>query len=114
MADITLTMLNRAIAAAKDFVGAMKAIGIPLAQSSVACECTSYLAMWEMFRQGLGVGLIDVHIGDTDPSIDRAAPSQPGLPFPIWLTAHRDILTNKRLRLVFDFLIEALATRKLG
>jgi hypothetical protein len=28
--------------------------------------------------------------------------------FPIWLTSHRELRTNKRIRLVFDFLAEEL------
>jgi DNA-binding transcriptional LysR family regulator len=67
--------------------------------------------MWEMVRQGLGVGVIDVRIGDADQSVSRVAPMVPDLPFPIWLTAHRDILSNRRLRLVYDFLADALSSR---
>ena len=94
---------------ADSFVGVMRSMGVPLTQASVAYECTSYLAMWEMVRQGLGIGVIDVRIGDADRSVQRAAPSCPDVPFPNWLTAHRDILSNRRLRVVFDFLVDALS-----
>ncbi|MBO6885441.1 MAG: LysR family transcriptional regulator [Marivita sp.] len=96
---------------AEGFVSVMQSMGLPLTQASVAYECTSYLAMWEMVRQGLGVGEIDVRIGDADPSVSRVAPTVQDLPFPIWLTAHRDILSNRRLRLVYDFLADALSSR---
>ncbi|MDA7425778.1 LysR family transcriptional regulator [Thalassococcus lentus] len=91
-----------------DFVKSLQAMGIPVSQRSIAFECSSYLAMWEMVRQGLGVGVLDVRLGDAEQTVARAAPSMADLVFPIWLVAHRDILSNRRLRLVFDFLADAL------
>ncbi|MCR9109760.1 LysR family transcriptional regulator [Marivita sp. XM-24bin2] len=93
---------------AETFVATMQSLGVPMEAGSVTLECANYLAMWQMVRQGLGVGVIDTQIGDADSSVARVAPSQPDIPFPIWLTAHRDILTNRRMRLVFDFLADAL------
>ena len=94
---------------AQDFVTALKGFGISVSTSSVAYECNSYLAMWEMVRQGLGIGIIDTRIGDGEAGIERAAPHIADIMFPIWLTAHRDILTSRRMRLVFDFLAAKLA-----
>ncbi|MEL6426317.1 MAG: LysR family transcriptional regulator, partial [Pseudomonadota bacterium] len=65
-------------------------------------------------RQGLGVGIIDTAIGDREADVARAAPGVPDIPFPIWLTAHRDILTNRRMRRVFDFLMEELSLERKG
>ena len=65
--------------------------------------------MWEMVRQGLGVGVIDTRIGDREAGISRVAPHFADLPFPVWLTAHRDILKNQRMRIVFDCLVADLS-----
>ena len=93
------------------FAAGLRARDIPMPDASIRYECASYLAMWEMVKQGLGIGLIDTQIGDGDPAVARAAPSQPDLPFPVWLVAHRDVLTNARLRRVYDALAEALGKR---
>ena len=93
---------------AAPFLQAMTAMGLPVTEAQVAFECSSYLAMWEMVREGLGVGVIDVAIGDATPGVSRVAPDQPLIPFPVWLAAHRDILTHRRLRLAFDLLAEEL------
>lgn len=90
------------------FLKALQAAGIPVTGQSVAYECSSYLAMWEMVRQGLGIGVLDTRLGDQETDISRAAPDTWDLPFPIWLVAHRDMLNNTKLRLVFDFLTQAL------
>ena len=95
---------------AQDFLPVLQQMGLPVTSASVAYECSSYLAMWEMVRQGMGVGILDVQIGDAETGVARAAPMQPDLPFPIWLAAHRDILMNKRMRYVFDFLARELTS----
>jgi DNA-binding transcriptional LysR family regulator len=39
----------------------------------------------------------------TDPVLVRAQPDAPPLVrFPVWLAAHRDLHTSRRIRLVFD------------
>lgn len=93
---------------ASDVLRALQQFHIPATAASVAYECSSYLAMWEMVKQGLGVGLLDTAIGDADPKVTRAVQNYPNIPFPLWLVAHRDILSNQRIRYVFDYLAKAL------
>lgn len=91
---------------AAPFLDTLTAAGLPVTRAAVAFECSSYLAMWEMVRQGAGVGVLDVRLGDVEPGVRKVADLD--IPFPIWLVAHRDILTSARLRLVFDFLAKEL------
>ncbi|MEL6640814.1 MAG: LysR family transcriptional regulator [Pseudomonadota bacterium] len=95
---------------AAEYLPVLQSMGLPVDEGSIAFECTSFLAMWEMTRQGLGIGMLDIRLGDAEPEVVRAAPQLDDIPFPVWLVAHRDILSNKRLRLVFDFLATELKT----
>ncbi len=99
---------------AATFTAALNHCGAAITPASIAMECTSYMAMWEMVREGLGVGVLDVRLGDREPKVSRVAPNFSDLPFPIWLVAHRDILRNRRLRLVFDFLARELKAAENG
>jgi DNA-binding transcriptional LysR family regulator len=61
-------------------------------------------------RAGLGVAAMPTWVGDPDPALVRAQPEAPPfVTFPIWLAAHRDLHTSRRVRLVFDRLAEGLA-----
>ena len=61
-------------------------------------------------RAGLGVAALPVWCGDPDPQLARALPGAPPLvTFPVWLAAHRELHTSRRVRLVFDALAEGLA-----
>jgi hypothetical protein len=42
-----------------------------------------------------------------DPDIARAVPGF-SVPVPMWLVAHREVRTSRRVRVVFDMLAEAL------
>ncbi|NKX43146.1 LysR family transcriptional regulator [Roseicyclus persicicus] len=60
-------------------------------------------------RAGLGVAALPVWVGDPDPLLVRAQPGAPPLvTFPVWLAAHRELHSSRRIRLVFDRLAEGL------
>ncbi len=63
-----------------------------------------------MARAGLGVAVMPTWVGDPDPDLVRAQPdAEPLVTFPVWLAAHRDLHTSRRIRLVFDRLAEGLS-----
>jgi DNA-binding transcriptional LysR family regulator len=62
-----------------------------------------------MVKQGLGIGAIPTLIGDAEPSVRRAIPWLAPFIFPVWLVAHRELRTSRRVRLVYNFLAEELA-----
>ncbi|MDF1750502.1 MAG: LysR family transcriptional regulator [Alphaproteobacteria bacterium] len=64
---------------------------------------------WSMVQNGLGVGLIPEDLADPIEGIERAFPSIAPIKVPIWLVAHRELRTNRRIRIVFDVLSQALA-----
>ena len=79
-----------------------------LREQNFPVSCDSYLVMWALVRQGMGLGLIEERLGDADQSVRRALPDFAPFEFPLWLVAHRDIYQSRRLRFVFDSLAEAL------
>lgn len=83
-------------------------LGFGVTEQHFPIVCDNFIVMWEMVKQGMGVGFIDDRIGDADPAVERVLPDLPPLTFPVWLVAHRDIHRNRRLRYVFDHLARAL------
>lgn len=61
-------------------------------------------------RAGLGIAALPTWFGDNDATLVRAEPGKaPFLTFPVWLVAHRDLHLSRRVRLVFDRLVEGLS-----
>jgi DNA-binding transcriptional LysR family regulator len=96
-----------------DSAGALRnglnAIGFNLTQRNFPIMTENYLVMWELVKHGLGIGILDGNIGDAEPLVERVLPDLEPLMFPIWLVAHRELNTSRRIRMVFDLLAAELA-----
>jgi len=66
------------------------------------------LANWSMVKSGAGVGLMLTEVGDAEPGVRRVFPELRLPTSDIWLVAHRELRTSRRVRLVFDHLVTAL------
>jgi len=91
------------------FLKGLNALGLNLTERNFPIMTESYLVMWELVKHGLGIGILDGNIGDAEPLVRRALPTLEPFMFPIWLVAHRELTTSRRIRRVFDLLAEELA-----
>ena len=87
----------------------LNALGLALTKSNFKLITNSGVAGWEMVRQGLGIGVMVEEIAALTPGVECVLPQLDPIPVPIWLTAHRELHTSPRIRLVFDLLAEALS-----
>ncbi len=91
------------------FMKGLNSLGLNLTERNFPILTENYLVMWEFVKQGLGIGILDGHIGDAEPMVQRVLPELEPLMFPIWLVAHREVNTSRRVRVVFDLLAKELA-----
>ena len=85
-------------------VAALNAHGVPVTAEAFGLRAVSHLAHWELVKAGAGVGLAPVWLGDATPGVGRALPGLAPIAYPVWLAAHRDLRTSRRIRLVHDLL----------
>lgn len=100
-----------------DFIGfdetaaladALNRLGLSLTRANFPVLSGSHIVQWEMVKAGVGIGIVPERLGDGEPVVRRALPSLDPLVFPVWLTAHRELNTSRRVRVVFDLLAEEL------
>ncbi len=84
-------------------------LGLNLTLKNFPIQTESHLVHWELVKQGLGIGIVPEDIGDAEPLVQQALPTLAPIVFPIWLTAHRELKTSRRVRLVFDLLADELS-----
>ena len=87
----------------------LNALGLALTKSNFKLITNSGVAGWKMVKQGLGIGVMVEEIAALTPGVECVLPQLDPIPVPIWLTAHRELHTSPRIRLVFDLLAEALS-----
>ena len=71
-----------------------------------AFRSDSHEVCWQMVREGFGCGFITSVVAATDTDVIRLLPRAAVPSLPVWLTVHREVRSNRRLRVVYD----ALAT----
>ncbi len=73
-----------------------------------ALRTDDHSVQWQAVRAGLGIGFISDYIAQRERSVRRVLPELNIPVLPIWLTVHREIRSNQRIRQVYDFLGEAV------
>lgn len=96
---------------AEEMIGFMRPFGLDLSAANFAFTAANHLVQWELVKQGLGLGVMAETVGAAEPRVVRALPDMAPIMFPVWLTVHREVRTSRRVRLVYDFLAEALSER---
>ncbi len=91
------------------FIEVLKRLGVSVTLDSFRFTTDSHLVGWEMLRRGLGVGAMLREIAEATPGVEQVLPTLAPIPVPYWLCTHRELHTNRRIRVAFDFLTEALA-----
>lgn len=92
-----------------ELIGYLNGLGLKLTQANFPLVSANQLFQWEAVKQGLGIGVMSEDVGDAEPLVRRALPDLAPVPFSIWLTAHRELSTSRRMRFVFDLLAEELS-----
>lgn len=82
----------------------LKQKGLPLTTSNFTVSADSGLAAIELARKGLGVGLFIADEVDQFPDLEIVWPDFKPFDVSIWLVTHRELHTNKRIRLMFDLI----------
>lgn len=96
-----------------EFIAAMGRFGLTLSQRNFRIVTESHLTQWTHVKHGLGIGVMAGDIGDREPLVTRVLPNLEPLSIPVWLVAHREVHTSRRVRLVYDLMAKEL-TRPFG
>lgn len=116
-----LAGLNGAPLASANFIGyghperlapQVNAMGIEVTVLNFGFTTTNGVTMYELIREGAGIGLLPVSVAEGKFGLERVLPDGPTLRVETWLVTHREIQTNRRIRLTFDHLATELTKDK--
>ncbi|NNF79873.1 MAG: LysR family transcriptional regulator [Rhizobiales bacterium] len=107
---------------AHDFIGfgnnarmieILNPVGLDLTHENFRLGSENGIVAWEMAQSGLGIIIMSEKIAARAPQMERVLPQMDPFKFPVWLTAHRELHTSRRIRLVFDHLAAFLSNNLL-
>ena len=92
-------------------VGYLSLVGLDLSEKNFRYTSNSQLVEWEIARKGHAIAIMSDRIAAQFPEFKPVLTSIEPFKLPVWLVAHRELQTSRRIRLVFDLLPEAWAKR---
>lgn len=91
-----------------DYLDGFRAAGFAVDRRFFAFRCDAQPVLFSALRAGLGVGIATVPLARRCPELVQVLPDIPLPVLPVWLTAHRELRSHRRLKVVWDFLAQAL------
>jgi DNA-binding transcriptional LysR family regulator len=92
----------------EDILRGFRSFGQAVSREAFALRSDDLLVQWQAVRAGLGIGFLADYTVRFDPTVQRLLPALVLPDLPMWLTVHREIRTNVRIRAVYDFLAKNL------
>ena len=89
-------------------LGLMTSRGVNLTTANFNFSTSSATLSLELIRQGFGIGILPVDIGETYPELENPYTDFEPMHIETWLVAHRELKTNLRIRVVFDLLAKGI------
>ncbi|WP_299372427.1 LysR family transcriptional regulator [uncultured Kiloniella sp.] len=80
----------------------------PVIPARISATATSASSVQVMLRNGMGIGMLPCYMGDTDPHLVRVPDTKLISDNTMWVLVHADIKENRRVRVLLDFLYEAM------
>lgn len=93
---------------AEVIIKGMAAAGFKIGREFFVLRTDDEVAYWEYVKAGAGIGFGANFIARQSPHLQRLFPELPIGALPIWLTAHQELRTNRRIRRVMDFFSKQL------
>jgi len=91
-----------------EYIEGLKKIGIELTAKNFHIISDDHIFHWQMVKQNAGIGVMLEEIAGKDPSVTPVLKKLPAMKVDNYIVAHREVKTNRRIRIVFDFLAEEL------
>lgn len=83
--------------------------GRPLSREMFALRCDSDVAQLMAVKAGFGIGACHLGLAADDPDLVPVLPETAEFGYEMWVAMHEDLRDTRRVRLMFDHLVEALA-----
>jgi len=90
-------------------INGLNELGLNLTKNNFPISTENYITHWELVKLGIGIGIMPEEIGNSEVLVKQVLPDLQPITFPIWLTTHRELNTSRRVRMVFDLLVEELS-----
>ncbi len=90
-------------------LGYLKLLGLDVSRKNFRYTANAQTVEWEIARNGHAIAIMTDQIAAKFPEFQPVLTEIPSFKLPIWLVAHRELQSSRRIRLVFDLLAAGLS-----
>lgn len=91
------------------FIALLNERNLPVTPANFTTSVTNSIVTWQLVKQGLGIGVLTENLADREAGLQRVLPDFPPIAGELWLLAHHELRTSRRIRTVYDFLFHEMA-----
>lgn len=91
-----------------EYIAGLAEYGVTVRRDQFRLSSGTGMVCWALAQAGLGLLVMMDEVAAVTPGIEAVFPDRPPLTFPVWLVAHREVHTSRRIRIVYDCLAEVL------
>ena len=92
-------------------VRGFRAAGFDVTREFFGFRCDNQIVAWQAVLAGLGIGIGMHEVARRTPELQQVLKDVTLPSLPLWITAHRELRSTPRLKLVFDALAQSFASR---
>lgn len=85
-----------------------KQVGQSITRDDFSFRSDDLMAQWLAVKNGLGIGIVSHHLAASDPAVKQILTKHFTYQLPMWLVTHRELRSNRALRLLFDYIAQYL------
>jgi len=88
----------------------LKSIGLTLTDDNFPYSTESHMTHWHLVKTGAAIGVMPDYLANQEAIVKKAHSKLPSFPIETWLVVHRELRTNRRIQVVYNYLFEELET----
>jgi DNA-binding transcriptional LysR family regulator len=92
----------------ESFARALQAYGLNIKREDFGLRVDNDLARANALRAGYGIGICQIGVARREPDLVHLFAKAFRAELPLWLVMHKDLRSTRRMRLLFDFLVQEL------
>ncbi|MCG8491596.1 MAG: LysR family transcriptional regulator [Sneathiellales bacterium] len=91
-----------------NWITVLQDMGLEIDESNFTVVTESHLVHWSIVKKGMAIGVMPEIAARNEVNVKKILKDLPGIPMETWVVSHRELKKNKRIRFVYDSLVEYL------
>jgi DNA-binding transcriptional LysR family regulator len=90
------------------FIDALKSSRLNIDREDFFYKTDNHIAQLNILRKGLGIGVMQTKLAENERNLVQVLKKEFNYSLPVWVVMHEDLKASKKIRTLFNFLVEEI------